>query len=125
RVRARLVQPVDDTAAAGRMGVELGIGVELRAQRLRRGARGDDGLREVAGVVALHADRVRKRPEGRAELARAALPLVLVLDATDHADPATRTPRHHSGGRRSPQIVAAPEGSILPWRAWSVVVEES
>ena len=81
----KLVKPVYEAAPIRRVRPELPIVVEPATQGHGCGAGTEHGLAEVAGVVALHVDRIRERACCRRTVfALAALALVFVFDPATH-----------------------------------------
>src|SRR5438270_4332677 len=102
---------------------ELRVVVEPGAERDRRWSRRNDGLREIAGIVAMHPDRVGERSERRGvEFARATLPLVLVLNAAGQGRARRSMPVEQCARRRPSHVITTPE-AVLAWCVRLVIVE--
>src|SRR5207302_3160794 len=89
----KLIKPVYEAAPIRRVRPELRIVVEPATQGYGRGAGTEHRLAEVAGVMALHVNRIRERPgRRRTVFALAALALILVFDSAAHRCSLTHPP---------------------------------
>src|SRR5205085_290912 len=119
------IKSVYEAAPIRRVRSELRIVVEPATQGHGCGAGTEHGLAEVAGVVALHVDRIRERACCRRTVfALAALALVFVFDPATHGRSIAYVPVEQRARRRSPHPISAPERAILARRIGLIVIEQ-